>query len=166
MKRFLSEEYMNKKLAYYLYVLALEDGFVYVGVTCNLKKRFLEHRKGLSATTRMKKPKYVMEAYSLGEMTYHEACRYENATCEALSRSFGYKCLGGDYVKVNKKREMHTELDGKYFSSLEPVDVSQFERCFSVCKKKKKRAKNAGNPWALQEKRARKELRASARRFY
>ena len=99
-------------------------------------------------------------------MPYHEACKYETATCEALARSFGYKCLGGDCVKVNKKREIHTELDGKYFGSLEPVDVSQFENYFSIRKKKKKRAKKTGNPWALQEKRARKELRASARRFY
>ena len=42
---------------YYVYILKSEkDGSLYIGYTSNLKKRFEEHNKGLSISTKYKRP--------------------------------------------------------------------------------------------------------------
>ena len=42
---------------YYVYILKSEkDESLYIGYTKDLKKRFLEHKKGLSAYTKSKRP--------------------------------------------------------------------------------------------------------------
>ena len=41
---------------YYVYILKLKDGSHYVGYSDNLKKRILEHKKGLVKTTKYHLP--------------------------------------------------------------------------------------------------------------
>ena len=57
---------------YYVYVLrSLKDGNFYTGLTTNLKRRLAEHNKGVTKSTKYRKP---------FELVYYEACRnYKDA---------------------------------------------------------------------------------------
>ena len=50
---------------YYVYVLLLNSGQLYVGVTANLRRRYREHRRGKVASTRLRRPLELIyfEAY-------------------------------------------------------------------------------------------------------
>lgn len=90
---------------YYLYVLRLQGGFRYVGITDNLDRRMMEHMTGRgSAVTRMYRPEYREKAVFLGVMTYAQAEYFEDWQTLTLMEYFGYQNVrGGHYVRLQNK---------------------------------------------------------------
>jgi len=57
---------ITNKMFYYVYVLkSLKDNKFYIGYTANLKKRLIEHRQGMVASTKSRTPFQLIfyEAY-------------------------------------------------------------------------------------------------------
>lgn len=75
---------VNQNQFYYLYVLvSKKDGQHYIGMTRDLRKRFLEHNKGINVSTRSRRPL---------ELIYYEAClSYE----DTRAREVYFKGTGG-----------------------------------------------------------------------
>jgi predicted GIY-YIG superfamily endonuclease len=84
-----------------LYVLQLEHGKYYVGITTQTpKQRFQQHLKGgfMSAKwAKRYKPVAIMEQQNLGITTKHDAEIVENKKTRELMRQYGYNNVrGGD----------------------------------------------------------------------
>ena len=75
---------------FYTYVLkSKKDGKLYIGFSSNLKKRFLEHNKGLVEITKTRRPFEIM---------YYEACLDKKKAVErekVLKTGFGRLYLKG-----------------------------------------------------------------------
>lgn len=62
----------------YLYIIRCEGGFLYTGITKDLKRRMAEHfygKKKAAKYTRQRKPKELCMAWTVP--TWQEACRLE-----------------------------------------------------------------------------------------
>ena len=87
---------------YYTYVLYSKSaGQFYTGATANLKQRLLEHKQGLVATTKHKRPL---------ELIYFEACLNKN---DAFRRERYLKSgMGKRYLKQRLKELLQGGLTG------------------------------------------------------
>lgn len=90
---------------YYLYVLGLNNGGKYVGITNNPERRFKEHFTGKGAkVTHNYQPQSVLGCYPLGRMTYNQAEFYEDDKTLELMGIYGLSCVrGGHWSMVNDK---------------------------------------------------------------
>lgn len=88
---------------YYLYVLRLTGNFIYVGITDNPDRRYMEHVTGRgSYVTKMYPPLYREQLMSLGVMTYGQAEQYEDYWTLYYMSQYGYQNVrGGHYVRVS-----------------------------------------------------------------
>lgn len=95
----------NVKQNYYLYVLKLSNGGMYVGITNNPSRRWLEHSGGKGAKiTHLYPPVGVLSCNLLGYMTYAQAEKYEDDMTLSLMEQYGYSCVrGGHWSMVNDK---------------------------------------------------------------
>ncbi|CAN5699323.1 hypothetical protein BH23PAT2_BH23PAT2_10550 [soil metagenome] len=93
----------NKR--YWLYVLKLEDGKYYIGVTAQTpEKRFEQHKKGFAgaAWTSEHKPIKIFDRKDLGLITYAEAQKYENKVVRKYIKKYGHNNVrGGDLRLVD-----------------------------------------------------------------
>jgi len=90
--------YLPKK-HYWLYVLKLEQGKYYVGVTSKTPEiRMKEHTNGFGAAwTRKYKPLKLLDKKGLGLITYEEAEKYENKVVRKYMNERGFNNVrGGD----------------------------------------------------------------------
>lgn len=90
---------------YYLYILKLNNGGFYVGITNNFKRRYAEHATGRGAkVTRTYHPVGVVSVRPLGKMTYAAAEKFEDDQTLALMEQYGYsRVRGGHWSQVNDK---------------------------------------------------------------
>ena len=100
---------MQKK-NYWLYVLSLEQGKHYVGITTQTpEKRFQEHVKGvLPAKWTMKyKPEKILDTKDLGEMTRKDAEAYEQKVVRKYMKEKGYNNTRGGDLTDEENYEQH-----------------------------------------------------------
>ena len=77
---------------FYVYVLkSRRDGNSYIGSTDNLKRRFVEHQKGLVASTKPRRP---------FELVYYEAYKVES---DAQLREASLKLKSRAYAQLRKR---------------------------------------------------------------
>lgn len=91
---------------YWLYVLALEDGNYYVGVTSKTpEQRFRQHQKGYAGAywTKLHKPIKILDTKDLGNRTYESAEEYENKVVRKYIAKYGINNVrGGDLSFTGK----------------------------------------------------------------
>lgn len=91
---------------WWLYVLKLEQGKYYVGVTSqdDPQVRIRQHGRFASAAwTRKYKPVETLELYEIGKMSYEQAQVIENKKTRELIKEFGLDNVrGGDLTYINK----------------------------------------------------------------
>jgi len=150
----------NSQKQYILYVLELEDHKYYVGVTSNMKLRYINHKRGAGANyTKIHKPLRIYDETYLGDMTYDQAQIYENArTIEIISRIGIDKVRGGKYFQANIKNKT-LRHDYKLIPELYKLTSKKLPS--KIRKGKRKRA----DPWARQMSVAKQELKISAKSF-
>lgn len=84
---------------WFLYVLECKGGWFYVGITKDVKRRVSQHRNNIGAEfTKKHKVVRVHETCELGEMTYQEAQKYEDAYTLQLREQKNGKVCGGVYL--------------------------------------------------------------------
>ena len=90
------------KKHYWLYVLKLEQGKYYVGVTSKTPEiRMKEHIDGFGAAwPRKYKPTKLLDKKELGFITYEEAEKYEGRVVRAYIRKYGINNVRGGDLKV------------------------------------------------------------------
>lgn len=131
---------------WYLYVIKCEHGYHYVGVTKDVKKRYQQHSSGNGADiTKFHKPIKITQVFIIGDMSYVEAEKYENAFTLSMMAKYGDRWRGGRYCQGCKssavKRNLK-QIEDKYKKPLDCI-YSDFER---KKRKKKRRAKGTISP--------------------
>ena len=77
---------------YFIYIIECEDGSLYTGITTDVERRFLEHRKGIGGGyTAAHKPKKI--AYTEKRKTRSAALKRE-AEIKKLKREEKLKLIG------------------------------------------------------------------------
>ena len=96
-------------LHWFLYLLELEGGHYYVGITTNPQRRMEQHSsgKGANFTGRFKPLKMLTYKY-IGKCTQREAERYEDAlTLEMISVFGNTRVKGGRFFRYKTKQETY-----------------------------------------------------------
>jgi predicted GIY-YIG superfamily endonuclease len=86
---------------YSLYVLKLEQGKYYVGITSKKpEERFLEHKNGFYGAewTRLYKPIKIDQVKDLGEVEYSKAEEYENKIARIYIKKYGLNNVRGGNI--------------------------------------------------------------------
>lgn len=93
---------MHKQKHYYMYVLRLQNSFLYVGITDNPDRRLQEHISGQgSKVTQLYPPLERIDLRYIGFCTYGEAEYWEDYMTLTLMLQHGYQNVrGGHYVRV------------------------------------------------------------------
>lgn len=96
---------IRKNKPYYLYMLNLSNGCIYIGITDNLNRRLKEHNSGRGSTvTKYSPPVSVRGTKALGVMTYSQAEYYEDYHTLIAMQQYGYANVrGGHWSMVNNK---------------------------------------------------------------
>lgn len=92
---------INVKKHYSLYVLKLEAGKYYIGVTAKtVNERFIEHKNGFygSEWTRIYKPISIEQSKDLGLCTYFRAEEYENKVTREYIKHYGLNNVRGGNI--------------------------------------------------------------------
>lgn len=89
---------------FHLYVLSLEDGKYYVGISRNVKKRFDAHRCGEGAEwTKLYKPLKVISDTQLAFCSYTKVKPYEDGKTIELMKKYGrHNVRGGIYCAIDQ----------------------------------------------------------------
>lgn len=88
---------------YKVYVLSLEDGHYYVGVTLDVDRRFKEHSMGAGSLWASKyKPVKIIEVYDLGITTQFQALRHEDMVTLRYIDRYGLEFVRGGMVLAHR----------------------------------------------------------------
>jgi|GEM_PF-6378372 len=89
----------------YLYVLELENGCWYVGVTKNIEQRFKQHLDGIGAgTTKRNKPLAIHELTEIPDGIYEQVEPLEDEKVREYMAKYGVdKVRGGSYIQAKTK---------------------------------------------------------------
>lgn len=89
---------------YHLYVLKLEHGKYYVGISHNVKKRYETHISGLGAEwTKIHRPIRIMQDIQLAFCSYTKVKPYEDAKTIEMMKKYGRENVrGGIYCAVDQ----------------------------------------------------------------
>ena len=101
----MASNYYPKKVNYFrLYVLELEQGKYYVGLSHNVQKRFQMHKNGEGAEfTKIYKPIRVLKNVTTYATTYTVAGQYEDNETIKLMKLYGRENVrGGRYSAVSQ----------------------------------------------------------------
>ena len=151
-----------------LYVLRLEHGYHYIGITTNLKHRLSQHESGKGAlVTKQHKPIKLLGVYSVGYMSYEEAEKYEDAFTLARVIEHSKKWRGGRYCcgcKQKTAEKLYKQIEDKYKQPLDPYDY-HYEFKVKPHHKRPKR-KGMSKEMRKQIKKAEAQNRAAIRRRF
>ncbi len=113
MHKLLNISAIEHRKLYYSYVLELENGYYYVGITArsNPLTRIDEHFAGVGAKwTRLHKPVRLLRLTFLGQITEDVAKEHEQGTAQNLMDAYGYNNVrggaytySGNYIKFNNR---------------------------------------------------------------
>lgn len=116
---------------FWLYVLRLEQGKYYVGITStNPDIRFKQHLSGFLAATWVKKykPIDIIERQKLGNITVMEAKEIENKITRDYIKRFGIANVrggnlsyGGKYIQIFKN--VYLDTDWRYLKIITTLSV-------------------------------------------
>lgn len=103
----LKQEYMEKPI--YLYVLSLQGGFYYIGMSRNVEARFKKHLKGKGANwTRRYKPIAVIKTINTELTNDAEAALLEDKLTLEYAETYGTdKVRGGGYCQAKPVWPQH-----------------------------------------------------------
>lgn len=91
----------NKQSNWWLYVLELESGRYYVGISTNVDRRFKKHLKGGQALfTTQYKPLRIIYRQHLGVMTMSEASLIENKHAMKMVKEKGQEFVSGGSASI------------------------------------------------------------------
>lgn len=98
----------NSPIPMWLYVLLLEQGKIYAGITSKVDTRIDSHFTGRgSEWTKKFKPDIVYEKRFLGEITVEQAREYEYYETRSLMGLFGVNNVrGAGYTKTSEYRSI------------------------------------------------------------
>ena len=104
--------YWHKKRRYSLYILKLEQGKYYIGITtfANPYRRIEQHQRGYfsSQWTKKYKPIQTLEVRSLGELTQEKAEHAETLVTQEYMEKFGHNNVrGGKFTYSGKYVSLH-----------------------------------------------------------
>lgn len=94
----------NKK--YHLYILQLEEGKYYIGITSKTpQERFHEHRNGFCGAewTKLYKPIRIEQTKDLGITTYERAELFENKVVREYIKKYGLDNVRGGNITYRGK---------------------------------------------------------------
>lgn len=146
----MASNYYHKKINYFrLYVLELEQGKYYVGLSHNVEKRFKMHKDGEGAEfTKLYKPVRIVKNVTTYATTYTVAGQYEDNETIKLMKIYGRENVrGGRYCAVSQSviddllgEELCRSIDasslsGKKNSSSSTKKKGQSNRCIDISKK-------------------------------
>lgn len=99
------EKIERRTQPYWLYVLELEDGCWYVGITKDLKKRYGQHKSGKGAYwTKIHKPIRVVRKEETDYTIESDAIMVESAVTIEYVKKYGAEfVIGGDFTKYDKE---------------------------------------------------------------
>lgn len=99
----------RRHLFWWLYLLELEGGHFYVGITTNPARRFEQHSTGKGANfTGRYKPLRMLTYKYIGKCTQREAERYEDAlTLEMISKLGNVRVKGGRFFRYKTREETY-----------------------------------------------------------
>jgi len=110
---------------YWLYVLQLEQGKYYIGVTASTpERRFKQHLSGFAGArwTRKYKPLEIIDRIDLGEVSYLDAEIIENKRTREYMQRFGLNNVrGGDltegerYINIFNRAVPVSTLPGVFY---------------------------------------------------
>lgn len=90
----------------WLYVLKLEQGKYYVGITSKTPEhRFKQHVNGFAgaAWTRQYKPLSILDTKDLGNVAYADAEKYENRVVRSYIKKYGLNNVGGGDIRTTEQ---------------------------------------------------------------
>lgn len=89
-----------------IYILELEDGKYYVGITYNLNMRYAQHLQGTGANwTALYKPKKILEVFYNPELN-------ENQITYLTMKKYGIENVrGGNYCKIDMSDKTKQKLE-------------------------------------------------------
>ncbi len=89
-----------------IYVLRLEDGKFYIGMTSKTpQERFLEHKNGFYGAewTKLYKPISIEQSKDLGFVSYEKAEEYENLITRKYIKKYGLNNVRGGNITYRGK---------------------------------------------------------------
>ena len=150
-----SDRRAKKRWTFHLYVLALEDGKYYVGLSKNVKDRFRRHSNGEGARwTCIYKPVKIVYDLELPYYSYNSARPVENQKTIELMKKYGIENVrGGEYCAVNQitlENNMGEKLCRQikvahYYTKTRNDNIEKEDSC----QKKRKKKKEPERHWYL-----------------
>lgn len=140
----MKKEFKLPEADYKLYILLCRKNTYYVGVTSNLQNRMFNHQKGKTYTTSILKPQSVYKVYSLGWMSYEEACIFEDLQTIRMNLA-GNKAIGGRFCRQNQKRPNYKKCLDEIPDEYKEITLSEYPFEFTFyykTKTKKKKEKS------------------------
>ena len=121
-------QHRKRKNNYYIYVLKLEEGKYYVGLSHNVKKRFQTHLSGQGAKwTKIYKPIKILESKETPYYSYSHAGPLEDKKTIEIMEKYGKNNVrGGIYSAVDQRKV--DELLGKKFNYLNNIQTQLDEK--------------------------------------
>lgn len=137
----MKKEFELPEADYKLYILLCRKNTYYVGVTSNLQNRMFNHQKGKTYTTSILKPQSVYKVYSLGWMSYEEACIFEDLQTIRMNLA-GNKTIGGRFCRQNQKHPNYKKCLDEIPDEYKEITLSEYPFEFTFYyKTKTKKAK-------------------------
>jgi len=92
----------TKGKLWHAYLLELENGMYYIGITGNVQRRFEMHKRGKGAKwTQIHRPIQVLEQRCLGRMKESDAAKLEDAMFDEFFPQYGYCLRGGGKCRID-----------------------------------------------------------------
>lgn len=136
----MKKEFKLPEADYKLYILLCRKNTYYVGVTSNLQNRMFNHQKGKTYTTSILKPQSVYKVYSLGWMSYEEACIFEDLQTIRMNLA-GNKAIGGRFCRQNQKRPNYKKCLDEIPDEYKEITLSEYPFEFTFYYKTKTKKK-------------------------
>lgn len=121
----MKKEFELPEADYKLYILLCRKNTYYVGVTSNLQNRMFNHQKGKTYTTSILKPQSVYKVYSLGWMSYEEACIFEDLQTIRMNLA-GNKAIGGRFCRQTKKQPNYKKYLEEIPDEYKEISLSEY----------------------------------------
>lgn len=154
----MKKEFKLPEADYKLYILLCRKNTYYVGVTSNLENRMFNHQKGKTYTTSILKPQSVYKVYSLGWMSYEEACIFEDLETIRMNLA-GNKAIGGRFCRQNQKRPNFKKCLDEIPDEYKGITLSEYPFEFTFYYKTKAKKKKEKPIRKKRKKNKKKEVK-------
>ena len=154
----MKKEFKLPEADYKLYILLCRKNTYYVGITSNLQNRMFNHQKGKTYTTSILKPQSVYKVYSLGWMSYEEACIFEDLQTIRMNLA-GNKAIGGRFCRQNQKQPNYKKCLDEIPDEYKEITLSEYPFEFTFYYKTKAKKKKEKPIRRKRKKNKKKEVK-------